>query len=264
VRVVPQFFLPFYGEGLYEVEEYATCRRAVGSIRNIAPHVGCFLGFLCFELFRRDRRAVTMMLIMALGFAVSFSVGGYWQTFNDSELRLSWWKNWEMTIGLGGGLAFGLAFYLLNRAEKREESRLDTRKGRIWGIGLPLWFGCGVVLTGACEGFGKLHGLEWFGWVRLVVAVVYLLLATAIYIWWIVRTVRLTDAELAQAAVGTAPGRLLVGVLVLIVLAGYATSIPPELRLANRVLLALYTVYILGSLALFGVLRWRRRAACGC
>ena len=75
VRVFPQLFLPYYAEGLYDVDEYKTCQRALGSIRNIAPHVGLVLGFLAYELARGDRRAVGMILTMALGFAIPFTVG---------------------------------------------------------------------------------------------------------------------------------------------------------------------------------------------
>ena len=44
------------------------------------------------------------------------------------------------------------------------------------------------------------------------------------------------------------------------VAAGYAVSIPPELKLANKVLLSLYTGYISISVAAVAVL-WRRSRA---
>ena len=160
VRVFPQWFLPFYNEGIYQLPENATCIRAAGSIRNIAPHVGLFLGFLAFEIGRRDWRAVGIMLVMALGFAIPFSVGGYWHTMNDSALQISWWKNWEMSIGLGGGLAFGLAFYLFNRPED-VAPRPVTSTERIAGAGIPLAIGLAQILMGGYEGFRSLHKLPW-------------------------------------------------------------------------------------------------------
>jgi len=56
VRLFPGWFLPFYGEGIYQVEEYATCQRAVGSVRNIAPHVGLYLGFLALGTSTLEKR----------------------------------------------------------------------------------------------------------------------------------------------------------------------------------------------------------------
>ena len=263
VRLFPQWFLPFYGEGIYGVAENHTCIRALGSIRTIAPHVGLFLGFLAFELIRRDRRAAAIMLVMALGFAIPFTVGGYWQTLHGSALKLSWWKNWEMTIGLGGGLVFGLAFYLFNRPELGAPARPVTRKECIWGAGFPLWLAGGVVFAGAHEGLSKLHAWDESAPARLAVALVYFIPATVAYLIWILRVQRLSDAERSGPAAVPIPVWVGTGALALIVTAGFLVSVPPELRLANTVLLALYTGYAGVSLALFLALWMRRRAAHG-
>ena len=258
VRLLPQLFLPFYSEGIYDVAEYRTCQRALGSIRNIAPHVGLFLGFLAFELVRRDWRAAAMMLVMALGFAIPFTVGGYWQTMHGAELKIDWWKNWEMTIGLGGGLAFGLAFYLFNRPHPDHALRPVTRKERIWGTGFPIWLACGVVFMGAYSGFRELHHLDLPSYARAFSTAVYLLPATILYGLWIVRTHRLTDEELTSAPTQAISTWTLAGVLALIVVAGFLVSAPSELRLANKVLLSLYTEYVGISLLMFALLAVRR------
>jgi len=152
VRLLPQLFLPYYSEGVYRVAEYKTCQRALGSIRNIAPHVGLLLGFLSYEVARGDRRAIGMILTMALGFAIPFTVGGYWQTMHGSALRIDWWKNWEMTIGLGGGLAFGLAFYLFNRAGNGSPAALGAKSRAFFESGFPIWLPAAVVLLSAYHG----------------------------------------------------------------------------------------------------------------
>lgn len=51
---------------------------------------------------------------MAHGFAIPFALGGYWHTMGSISTEINWWKNWEMTIGLGGGAAWGLAFLWFN------------------------------------------------------------------------------------------------------------------------------------------------------
>lgn len=260
VRVFPQVFLPFYEEGLYQAAENKTCIRALGSIRNIAPHVGAFAGFLAFEACRRDGRAVALMLVMALGFAIPFTIGGYWHTFYGSAWPLPWWKNWEMTIGLGGGLAFGLAFYLFNRPQSHAPPQPLTAKERIWGAAFPLWIGCGTVLGGAYDGFRKLHEFDWPLSVRIAVTLGYFLPATAILAWWAIYTRKNIMPGKTGATPPPIPAWTLVGVLILIGAAGYLTSIPPEIHLANAYLLTLYTVYLGLSLGLILIIRAKRHA----
>ena len=243
VRAFPQCFLPFYHEGIYDVAENATCRRALGSIRNIAPHVGLFMGFLAYEVARRDRRAVAMMLVMALGFAIPFTAGGYWHTMHGSALKLDWWKNWEMSIGLGGGLAFGLAFYLFNRPDGGA-ARPITAKECIWGAGFPLWFASFTIFRNAYIGFTKIHELDWPAWLGIVVWLAFLIPVSIAYGLYIVRV---------RQGVGPMPVSLRVcaAVLLLIVVAGYVVSIHAGSLPWNRLLIALYTGYVGVSLALY-------------
>lgn len=258
VRSFPQAFLPFYSEGIYAVDANETCTRAWLSVQNIAPHVGMYLGFLCFEVFRRDWRAVALMLVMGFGFAIPFTVGGYWHTFQGSELALPWWKNWEMSIGLGGGLAFGLAFYLFNRPDMNAPHRPVTRKERIWGGAFPLWLGGETLVAGAYEGFRDLHGFDWPNQVRVALTVAYLLAASALFLYWILQTLKCSEADLAHPDAAAIPTWTLLTTLVVIWVVGYAISIPREIHLANTFLLTVYTAYLLLSLIFLRVL-WIRR-----
>ena len=259
VRWFPQFFLPFYREGYYQVEEYKTSLRAMRSLPNVAQHVGLFAGFLAFEIARRDWRAVRLMLVMSLGFAIPFAVGGYWHTMRGSALHIDWWKNWEMTIGLGGGLAFGLAFYLFNRPERAKAPRAVTRLERIFPIGLTLWLAVGVVILGAYEGFIRVHGLkEQLEASRGAAFKGYLVVATIALLAWIHRTVTLKQEIYQDPEFPPMPMRAVWVILGVTVAAGYVTSIPSEMRLANQVLLTLYSAYIGTSLLLFGLL-WKRQ-----
>jgi hypothetical protein len=258
VRVLPGWFLPFYEEGIYQAEENATCIRALGSIRNIAPHVGIFLGFFFFEVYRRDWRAVGMMAVMALGFALPFAIGGYWHTFHGSALRLPWWKHWEMSIGLGGGLAFGLAFWLFNRPETDSPPRPVTRKERIWGAALPVMIACGWNISNAYEGFVRHHEVAWPSWIRPVITDSYFHIAIPLFVIWILRTRALPDERLQRPEAVPLPRWVMPAVLLSIVICGYIVSIPPQVRLANAELLGLYTFYILASLFLVRRLKKER------
>ncbi len=246
VRVFPQLFLPFYSEGVYNVPEYKTCQRALESIQTIAPNVGVLLGFLAYEIARRDRRAVAMILTLALGFAIPFSVGGYWQTMDDSPIQIDWWKNWEMTIGLGGGLAFGLAFWMFNRPTDAVQPALGSWSRAFFRSGIPLWFPCIPVLQGCYDGWHEIYGIAptMPGYSILFGASFLPLLATCA---WYLRHPQ-----------GDAPYRLsyraIAAFQLLIVAAGIIVSIPKTWHFGNTFLAAAYTIYIGTSLCFLAIL----------
>ena len=242
VRIFPQWFLPFYHEGLYEVEEYATCQRAVGSLRNIGPYVGLFLGFLAYEILRRDWRGVAIMLIMSLGFAVSFALGGYWHTFHGSGVALGWWKNWEMSIGLGGGLSFGLVFYLFNRPVLPEPRPLPRFRERLWGAAFPLWFVTGSIIANTWQGLVTLHGFEWTTTCRILTVLVWLIPVTVLLALWL------------RSKASTLPAWAPPNVLLLIIVVGLIVSLPSTLSMKQYVLLGTYTVCIVVSAELYCLL----------
>lgn len=257
VRFYPQWFLPFYGEGIYSLVANKTCLRAQASLQTIALHVGLFVGFLAFELARRDWRAVGVMLVLSLGFAIPFAAGGYWHTMEELSPNVDWWKNWEMSIGLGGGLAFGLAFWLFNRPDRDHLSRPGTRAEHLVGVAIPLACAALPILAGTWSGLRELHHLDWpepadisplsvIGGIALV--------SLALLPWR-----RSAAAEGAVSAATPVPAWVLVGALALILLAGYLTSIPPRLGSANQLLLSLYTGYVTLSGALFAWLWHRHR-----
>ena len=251
VRVFPQLFLPFYGEGIYGDSANETCRRAMGSIQNIAPHVGAYLGFLGAEIVRRDKRAIGVMLILGLGFAIPFSVGGIWHTFNDSGVRMPWWKFWEMSIGFGGGLAFALVFGLFNQPAGGV-SRSVTRNERIGPVAVIIVLASTVVVSSAAKGFLDQHGWGEHGGARSGIAVVWLSCMVAFFVIWLRKPRHPRDEEVV-------PGWLPPAMVGVIVVAGFLVSMPPKLAPENRVLLALYTGYLVVSIGSFALLRRRRR-----
>ncbi len=251
VRAYPQLFLPFHDEGVYSVPEYRTCIRALDSIQTIAPHVGLLTGFLAYEALRRDTQAVAMILTMALGFAIPFSAGGYWQTFDGSALHISWWKNWEMTIGLGGGLAFGLAFCWFNQPGKDQRQPLGNFSGMLFRSGMLLWLPTIFVMKGLFEGCCKIMKKQptpaGYG-VILVVATVY----AAIWIW-----LDRADNRMQRADGYVLSYRSIVAFQLLLILSGWAVTLLAGWSLANAVIAVLYVLYLGGSAALLWRLRRR-------
>ncbi|MBX7256724.1 MAG: hypothetical protein K1Y02_10210 [Candidatus Hydrogenedentes bacterium] len=252
VRAFPQLFLPFYSEGIYANPGYKTCIRALDSLHTIAPHVGVFLGFLSFEVLRGDRRAVYMILTMALGFAIPFAVGGYWHTLNGSELKLGWWKNWEMSIGLGGGLAFGIAFWLFNQPAQTARLRLSPKSLAFFRSGLPFGVPVLVVVLGAIDGRCGLHDIEVpsnYIWGFLALGTAGM---AALWFW----RARHEDSSPITHEYRVSTNALAIYIAVIVV-AGWVVTIPKEWKLANVVLVGLYIVYLGVSAVLLRVFQKR-------
>jgi len=251
----PQLFLPFYSEGIYAVEANATCIRAQESIQTIAPHVGLYFGFLLFEIIRRDFRAVAVMLIMGLGFALAFSIGGIWQTNNDTVPHIPWWKFWEMSIGFGGGLTFALVFYLFNRPEMYASSGAIVRE-RIAACAVIIILALTVITSDTFGGFSDLHTLNWPSSQRTVITILTLIGLIAAYVLWSHnRDPRMNDDDSIESILPSWTPHV---VILFIVLAGLLLSVPGEIELANRILLGLYAGCITLSLIAIALLAWRK------
>ncbi|HPU97423.1 MAG TPA: hypothetical protein PLO53_05640 [Candidatus Hydrogenedentes bacterium] len=233
-KLWPQWFLPFYAEGLYQNPENKTCIRAINSLWTIAPHIGTLAGFLAYEIFRKDRRAVQVILLMAFGFAVPFAVGGIWHALGEVvPLRIDWWKNWEMSIGFGGGATIGLAYWLFNRPQPRPAWQAGPWTHRLFATGIALWFCSLPVLQGAYDGLGQIWKFE-------PRAAGYALLALLAALPWAIRWLK-REPAVSIPYPGEQACLLLLG---LIILCGYAVTMPSsfaELRLGTLVLLSLYT-----------------------
>lgn len=239
---LPQLFLPFYSEGIYN-EANRDCVRAAGSIKNVLPHVGLYLGFLLHECFRKDWRAVKVMLIMGLGFAAAFTLGAFWHRVEGIRHG---WKFWEMSIGLGGGLSFGLVFYLFNRADEKKQLYPITSGERYVAMGLVMLLGIANVVSNAYEGFSKLHELDLPGLPRLVITLGFVVAAVIIYLLW--------ERESRDLLL---PRWVAPVILEIIIISGFLVSMPRDIA-SNAVLLTIYTVCLLASAGLFGILEYRR------
>lgn len=253
VNQFPQLFLPFYQEGLYQESDYATCQRALNSLRTISPHVGAFFGFLFFEVLRRNWRGVALACLISSGFALSFSIGGYWHTFQETGIPLDWWKYWEMTIGLGGGASIGLAFCLFNRPIPGFEPPTSRWLSYAIGVGVPVWWVMTKSLVNTYQGCLKIRGLEEM---EPAVQQFMLLIAGSLFAVLIFLFGVFTPGKIATPHGGLHFERYTLIVLGVMVLMGFLVSLPPAMKMSNIVLVSLYGILIVGSCLIYARQRW--------
>ncbi|MCK5862242.1 MAG: hypothetical protein KAH38_07145, partial [Candidatus Hydrogenedentes bacterium] len=249
----PQLFLPFYKEGIYN-EANRDCIRAAGAIKNILPHVGLYIGFLAFECIRKDWRAVKVMLIMGIGFAMAFTLGAFWFR---CEGAMPWWKFWEMSIGLGGGLSFGFSFYLLNEADEKKHSVLITAGERYFAMGLVVLLGIANVVASGYEGFSRLHKLDLPTSMRFLVTLGLVVIVIIAYLFWLRRSKERKSSR-SHVRIPLLPTGAISMILGLIVVSGYLVSMPKNIS-SNIILLTIYTICILVSVVFGGILEYRSR-----
>ncbi len=251
VSRLPQLFLPFHAEGLYLDPANETCIRAAGSMENVFSHVGLFLGFLVCELARGNRRGAVGMLLIALGFALPFAAGGYWHTLREASLQLDWWKNWEMSIGLGGGLTLGGAFWAVHREPAPARTRSDAPLAVRILLGLALY----VTVRGAIKGVLAHEEVDSKAFMNSLDVVVLMLGALGFFLY------RAAGKYRAGFLSQLPAGALLAG-LGVICLCGYAVTLPGDPSTGRSFLLAVYTGDVLaGGLIMLGVLHGGRGAS---
>lgn len=246
----PQLFLPFHGEGLYLDPANKTCIRAAGSMENVFWHVGLFLGFVVCELARGNRRGAALMLLVALGFALPFAVGGYWHTLREAPLRLDWWKNWEMSIGLGGGLTLGGTFWAVHREPAPARTRSDVPRFVLVLLGLALF----IALRGAWKGVAGHEQLDVKALAGGLVFAALMLGALGVFL-------HRAAGKYREGFLSQLPAWALLAGLGVICLCGYAVTLPGGPSTGRSFLLAVYTGDVLaGGLILLGVLHGGRGA----
>jgi len=162
-----------------------------------------------------------------------------WHQFGDSELKLGWWKHWEMSIGLGGGAAFGLAFWLFNRPAGAARPVLGPWAVRFFAFGGPLWLVLLNNTMGTYDGLSKKIGVEstYTG-----VAILGVLCAIPVLKHW--RGRRMLDLDANGGSLPIVPFLIVQGS---IVGGGWLVTYQREWALANSVIAGAYVVYLLGS-----------------
>lgn len=161
-RELPQVFLPLYSafEAKYQdLENNPNLRRVMNDNRAAISHLGVYLGFLSFELGRRDWRNAILILTVGIINGIGWACfQAFWQHADEiwPAAHFNWWRCWESSGGISIGIAYGVAFYLVNRPRTEEEWRAETGGvlnpapnlerfavylGLVWGLGNSIRYG---------------------------------------------------------------------------------------------------------------------------
>ncbi|CAN5145642.1 hypothetical protein BH10PLA2_BH10PLA2_06250 [soil metagenome] len=134
----PAYFLPLYTEfesSYKDLEFNPNLRRLINDSGLAITHLGFYLGFLLFEVIRREWKNVilisTVGIINGCGWAAFQNWKWAKRVWPDSSFNF--WRCWESSGGLSIGIAFGIAYFLVNRRMTDGERELIARRQSIAG-----------------------------------------------------------------------------------------------------------------------------------
>lgn len=122
----PAYFLPLYDsmETRYlDLENNPNLRRLINDSGSAIVHLGLYLGFLLFEVARRDAKNVLLIAAVGLANGVGWALFQNWKWAPAlwPDARPNWWRCWESSGGISIGVAYGLAYFLVNRPMPPDE-----------------------------------------------------------------------------------------------------------------------------------------------
>jgi hypothetical protein len=196
----PGVFLPLY-ESLkdkydalladHTLKATPNLRRLIGDNHTAMMHMGLYLGFLLFEVLRRDWKNVTLIGTVGVLNGIGWSLLQNWSWASKfwPDAQHNFWRSWETSGGISIGIAYGVAHYLVNRRPTSDASaaRAPAARPEPFRFGslllfitfalvfavmslvvMPPWFGRPSNLAG--YGCLKLAG---YGWLLALVAIVF-------------------------------------------------------------------------------------------
>ena len=151
---LPQVFLPLYGtlKAQYaDLHANPSLRRLFGDNRSAIQHLGLYLGFLLFEVGRRDWKNVKLIVSVGVLNGLGWALCQSWKWADRvwPDGHFNFWRCWESSGGISIGIAYGVAYYLANRPMAEPEmavqgvsrpnlERLGAYLGLLLGLGLSI------------------------------------------------------------------------------------------------------------------------------
>ncbi|MGA2257023.1 MAG: hypothetical protein ABSG53_20415 [Thermoguttaceae bacterium] len=165
----PTVFLPLYEtmKSQYaDLETNPNLQRLIGDNRAAISHLGLYLGFLAFEIARRDWKNVQLILTVGLlnGFGWSVCQNWKWAPKLWPGTNFNWWRSWESSGGISIGVAYGIAYCLVNRRSSADEAphyetQWDYHCPNLerFGVYLGLLFGLGLSVKNGLKGWANIY-----------------------------------------------------------------------------------------------------------
>ncbi len=190
----PAVFLPLYDslkDKYQSLNAYPNLAKLYRDNQEAMLQLGLYLGFLLFEVVRRDWRNVTLIAAVGVLNGLGWSLLQNWSWAHRfwPTAQFNFWRSWETSGGISIGIAYGIAYYLVNR-RTAAEAPTSRAKGASPG---PFRFGSLVafiifallfaaisleVLPPWLRGPRKLTGHDWwrlagYGWPLAAVAMIF-------------------------------------------------------------------------------------------
>jgi len=165
----PQVFLPLYNtmkSQYQDLQANPNLRRLINDNRNAITHMGLYLGFLAYEIGRRDWKNVLLLLTVGLlnGMGWSLIQNWRWAPAAWPGASFNWWRCWETSGGISIGIAYGIAYYLVNRRMSEEERELQGVRCTNYrpnlerfGAYLGLLLGLGLSIQNGLKGWANIY-----------------------------------------------------------------------------------------------------------
>jgi hypothetical protein len=193
----PEVFLPLYKAMKPQYQDLQTnpnLRRLINDNRAAISHLGLYLGFLLYEVGRRDRKNVTLILTVGVvnGLGWALCQNWRWAAGLWPEGHFNWWRCWESSGGISIGMAYGIAYFLVNHrvSAKGRESGLSLKNARPnlerFGAYLGLLVGLGLSIRSGLKGWANIYlGNEEY-WSRILwmaIGPLMLVCLAALVVW---------------------------------------------------------------------------------
>lgn len=164
----PNWFLPMYDQLSAQYADLKTnpnLRRLINDSRAAIQHLGLYLGFLGFEIGRKDWRNAKLIAAVGLlnGIGWSLLQNWTWARYFWPDATFNFWRCWETSGGLSIGLAYGVAYWLTNQRLTPEELA-GRAAGRVrrpnlerFAAYVGLLFGLGLSVRNGLKGWANIY-----------------------------------------------------------------------------------------------------------
>ena len=162
---LPEVFLPLYSTIKPQYHDFhanPNLRRLFNDNRAAIQHLGLYLGFLLFEVGRRDWKNVKLILTVGVlnGLGWAMCQNWQWATRVWPDGHFNFWRCWESSGGISIGIAYGVAYYLANnRMSEPEMAAQGTSNPNLERLGayLGLLLGLGISIKNGLKGWCNIY-----------------------------------------------------------------------------------------------------------